>query len=258
MARVQRTFHSQELQCELAEHPHQVVPNSSPIADPRFDFKGLEIAHTNIPITNINLVVHFEHEGVCDERSDLSFRPKRGDHRDPPRANHFSLWFALGGTDMVVIHITQPNYPFNPCATDARAYLSDNTAIVRIFSDKTPSALDIGCVYQETEIRQDITIAHIVGLIDESKRQEFLFRTVDRQKVGCRHWIYTIAKDLERAGITPRGYADKVLRHLETYYSRGPVKTKSGRWVGDKKWAARPEFQCPAVQTGILPVVERR
>ncbi|KAG6917403.1 hypothetical protein DXG01_002672 [Tephrocybe rancida] len=234
-----------------------MAPKSSksflPSSDPRFDFRGLKPAHLYLPITDINLVVHFEHEGVCDERTDLSFRPKRGDHSDPPRANHFSIWFGFGGHETVAMHITQPNYPFNPYTTDV--YLSNNTAVVRVFSEKIPSELDIGSVYRERTPRQGITVAHIIEIIDESKRQCFLFRTVEKQKVGCRHWIHTITRDLERAGIMPRGYADKVLRHLGTYYGRYQHQDSTGRWVGGSKWAARPEFKCPEIQMGILPTI---
>ncbi|KAF8057594.1 hypothetical protein FPV67DRAFT_570255 [Lyophyllum atratum] len=223
--------------------------------DPRINLDGLDRAHFHLPITDINLCAHFDARGVCDERTDLSFRPKRGNHEEPPRANHFSLWFGFGGQETVVLDVTQPGYPFNPYASDD--YLNTNTCLVRLFSEKIPSDLDMGCVHREQNLRQGITVAHIIELIKENERQGFLFLSNQKQKVGCRQWVHTIAKDLERAGITSRGYADAVLKHLRTYYGRFQVQDKGGRWVKGTRWAPRPEFECPELQKGLFPSATR-
>jgi len=223
--------------------------------DPRINLDGLNKAHLHLPITDINLCAHFEARGVCDEHTDLSFRPKRGNHDEPPRANHFSFWLGFGAKETVVLDVTQPGYPFNPYASDD--YLNTNACLVRFFSEKIPSPLDMGCVYREQNVRQGITVAHLIELIKENERQGFLFLSNQKQKVGCRHWIHTIAKDLERAGITSRGYADEVLKHLQTYYGRFQVQGKSGRWTSGATWAPRPEFRCAEMQMGLFPSVRR-
>ncbi|RDB21781.1 hypothetical protein Hypma_010941 [Hypsizygus marmoreus] len=223
-------------------------------ADPNFDFSGLDVKHTCLLITCIDLCVHFEPQGICDERGDLSVLdiPRLRNQQELPRANHFSLWFTLDGGGAIMLDVTQLGYPFDPYVGEIHG--NATRALVRLSSQKIPTDEDIGCVLREPNVRSGTTIVHIAQLIREHQRQRFLFSQRYKQKTGCRHWISVIAKDLEHAGFTSKGFSDDVLTDLQKYYSRYPLLGQNGRWGYGGNWTHRPEFKCAAMQKGYFIV----
>ena len=103
--------------------PHLFLP--VPIFDKDFRINHLDQRHLHLPITDISICVNSDFQGACDERPDLGVHDIvklniRGEHR----ANHFSFWFYVGGSETVMPDVTQPGYDFSPWI--AKKYNSKN------------------------------------------------------------------------------------------------------------------------------------
>ena len=223
------------------------------IFDKDFRVNHLDQRHLYLPITDINICVNFDFQGVCDERPDLGVHDIVNlNIKEEPRANHFSFWFGFGGSEAVMLDVTQPGYDFSPWI--AKKYNSKNhtclDAVVRLSSQTIPTDVDIGCVLRELDVAQGVTVAHIVDLLRQEGRQRYMFTSRHMQKLGCRHWIHAVSWDLEREGIAGQGFGDDVLSCLQIFYARYGIVGPDGRWIHSGNWTARPEFPYTPVEQG--------
>jgi hypothetical protein len=208
----------------------------------------------HLPITDINLCVHFTPQGICDEQGELSVKriPRARKQVNPPRANHFSLWLGFGGTEAVMLDVTQGCPPQDPYAADAVDF-RPHRALVRLTTKSIPTDDDIGCVLRELNVRKGTTLDEIVQLCLAKRRQLYHFLPIHKQQAGCRHWIHVFAQDLELAGIAGKGYGNDVFACLQTYYNRYPFQTPSRRWDSSGNWGPRSVFVCAEVTKGSFP-----
>jgi len=224
--------------------------------DPHFDFRHMNVNHLRLPIKAIHLCINFTPQGICDEQYELSVMPvprqrSQVGKLDPPRANHFSLWFGFDGDEAVMLDVTQVILPSNPYASNVVETRS-LPAIVRFASKKIPTDDDMGCVLREPNVPAGTTIEDIVRLIVAKGRHRYCFLPVYKQQVGCRYWIQVISQDFEDAGIAGKGFTNDVLDFLPAYYNRSQYKAPSGRWEKAGNWGPRIEFQCAPMLRGVF------
>ncbi|EDR03385.1 uncharacterized protein LACBIDRAFT_331454 [Laccaria bicolor S238N-H82] len=217
---------------------------------PHFDLTNLLEEHVYLPIMAIDLLVVFDHQGICDERNDLSVpRPyKQRFAKDPPRANHFAIWFTFD-KEYVGIDIVQENVPVD-------AYLNPEPekesarGVVRIASKKSPTEDNIGCVMRDPRPMRPITIDSIIRLISSRGLHKYLFRPVHKQQAGCRYWMSRFARVLEEEGICSQGFQMQVDYFLGYYHNRPQVKTAGGRYKDGGSWGPRLDMECARIIPG--------
>lgn len=211
---------------------------------PHLDIAAMSADKLHLPITDINLCVHFRAEGLCDEREDLSAPRLRGRRTptEPQKANHYSLWIGFGWNEAVMLDI-KPDLPPHEPYFDKHVETRHIPGIVRLSSKSIPTAEDIGTVLAEHGVRQGTTIQFLIDFIVARGLHRYKFRPMHKQQAGCRYWIYTLVKSLEEHGVVSAGCAGDMLDFLKTYYHRhvyhGPNRRcmNGGNWgVYGSKW----------------------
>lgn len=218
---------------------------------PHFNLTKMDPAKLHLPITDINLCLHFDTQGQCDEQSELSVvrYPRQRKQVDPPRANHFSLWFGFGGAESVMLDVVQDCPPSDPYLIDV-ADACHVPAVVRLASKTIPTSDNMACVLRELGGRRGATLEEVISLLVDGGRHRYRFVPRHKQQGGCRYWIYVVARDLEERGVAGKGFSEDVLACLRTYYGRFPYQTPSRRWEYGGNWGPRKEFGCAELVTG--------
>ncbi|PPR01732.1 hypothetical protein CVT26_013179 [Gymnopilus dilepis] len=223
-----------------------------------FDLTKFDPSHLDLLVTDINLLVYLDHQGYCDERSDLA-RPRSNRSRlcaEPKlaAANHYALWFGVDSEDgetSIAIDITQADYESLPNPHKSDATLREGSiARVRVASKTFPIKDDVGILMREIyNIQPGTTIRMVLSLIEWSGLQFYQFSPNFKQHAGCRYWILCLSRLLELNYVVGAGFAEDVESFLLVHYHRLTEKVK-GKLKKSLKWGPAFEIDCAPISAG--------
>jgi hypothetical protein len=148
----------------------------------QFKLKDLDASVTSL---------HF----VAEENVD-----NEGSDGQPP-TNHWAIFLSTGPNTSVRLEMA-PAEPGEP-----------GMVIVESMTCALSSAITHSVTMAPSE---PITVAHVLDTITSNHRDEYVFAPIGE---GCRFWMFTLADDLDIAGIIPSAAAQKVRFAVTKYWA---------------------------------------